>query len=241
MVLCFDEFVVSDITDAMLLARSLDALFKLGVCLIATSNVEPDQLYKNGLQRRSFLPAIELLKRHTKVMHIQTDVDYRLRYLKDAGVFYCPDDQKAAEKMEKTFSVLSHEDNVINQTDIMICERRINVIKEVEGLVWFNFKAICNVPRSQHDYLEIVKQYHTVFISHIPQIASLQKDKIMLFIRLIDVLYDARTKLVFSSSVPIDQIYFDGQFVFDFARTRSRLIEMQSESYLRNDNVAYSP
>lgn len=230
-VLCFDEFVVSDITDAMLLARLLDALFKQGVCLVSTSNVKPDDLYKNGLQRRSFFPAIALLKKYADVIHIQTDIDYRLRYLKDAGVFYYPNDDLAKRKMEKTFSVLSHEDNAINENEIIICDRPIKVVKEVEKCVWFDFDMICSAPRSQHDYLELVKKYPTIFISDINQITPNSKDKIMLFIRLIDVLYDAKTKLVFSSSVPIEKIYPEGQFIFEFARTRSRLIEMQSEAY----------
>jgi cell division protein ZapE len=232
-VLCFDEFVVSDIADAIILARLLDALFKQGVCLVATSNVKPDDLYKNGLQRHSFLPAIALLKKYTQEVHIQTAVDYRLRYLKDAGVFYCPDDENAKQRMEKTFSVLSHEDNEINTNSITVCERAIRVVKEVENVVWFDFDVICKPPRSQHDYLELVTRYHTIFISHIPQIKAEQHDRITLFIRLIDVLYDAKIKLVFSAAVPIAQIYPEGRFEFEFGRTQSRLLEMQSESYLR--------
>jgi cell division protein ZapE len=200
---------------------------------VATSNVKPDDLYKHGLQRHNFLPAIALLKHHTQESSIQTDIDYRLRYLKDAGVFYFSSDVAAQKKMEKTFSVLSHEDNVVNENEITVCERNIRVVKEVEGVVWFDFNVICKPPRSQHDYLELVSRYRTLFISNIPQINAEAKDTISLFIRLIDVLYDAKTKLVFSAAVPIDQIYPEGQFVFDFARTKSRLVEMQSESYIK--------
>ena len=234
-VLCFDEFVVADIADAIILARLLDALFAQGVCLVATSNVKPDDLYKNGLQRTNFLPAIALLKKHTQEVHVQTEIDYRLRYLKDAGVFYCPNNASAQQRMEKTFSVLSHEDNVINQDLITVCDRAVRVVKEVEGVVWFDFNVLCRPPRSQHDYLELVTRYHTLFISNIPQIAAESKDIILLFIRLIDVLYDAKTKLVFSAAVPVAEIYPEGQFSFEFERTQSRLIEMQSEDYLNNN------
>lgn len=233
LVLCFDEFIVSDIADAIILARLLDALFKHGVCLVATSNVKPDDLYKNGLQRHNFLPAIALLKKHTEELFIQTEVDYRLRYLKDAGVFYFPNNNDANKRMEKTFSVLSHEDNVVNERDISVCGRQVRVVKEVEGIAWFDFDVICRVPRSQHDYLELVSRYHTLFISNIPQIPAEAKDTILLFIRLIDVLYDTKTKLILSAMVPIEQIYPEGQFVFEFARTKSRLTEMQSEEYLQ--------
>ncbi len=234
-VLCFDEFIVTDIADAIILARLLDGLFKQGVCLVATSNVRPDDLYKHGLQRHNFLPAIALLKKHTQEIHIQTDVDYRLRYLKNAGVFYYPNDDFARKRMEKTFSVLTREENVINENEITVCERKIRVVKEVEEVVWFDFNVICKPPRSQHDYLELVTRYQTIFISNIPQISAEAKDTASLFIRLIDILYDAKTKLVFSAAVPIEQIYPEGQFVFDFARTKSRLTEMQSENYLSLD------
>lgn len=233
MVLCFDEFVVSDIADAMVFVRLLDELFKKGVCLVATSNVKPDDLYKNGLQRYSFLPAIALLKQHTSEINIQTETDYRLRYLKDAGVFYCPNDDYAMGRMEKTFSVLSHEDNDINNNKIMVCGRPIHVVKEVDGVAWFDFNAICRPPRSQHDYLELASRYHTILMSDMRQIKAEEKDIILLLIRLVDVLYDAKTKLVFSSAVPLEQIYPEGQFAFEFERTKSRLIEMQSENYLK--------
>lgn len=232
LVLCFDEFVVTDIADAIVLARLLDALFKQGVCLVATSNVQPNELYKHGLQRHNFLPAIALLKQHTQVSHIQTEIDYRLRYLKDAGVFYYPNDDDAQKHMEKTFSVLSHEDNEINDRDITVYDRKIRVVKEVENVVWFDFNVICRPPRSQHDYLVLVSSYHTIFISDIPQINADANDTITLFIRLIDVMYDAKTKLVFSAAVPIEQIYPAGRFTFEFERTKSRLVEMQSENYL---------
>lgn len=235
MVLCFDEFVVSDIADAIVLAKLLDALFKRGVCLVATSNVVPDELYKHGLQRNNFLPAIALLKQHTDVLHIQTETDYRLRYLKDAGVFYYPNDDYAEKRMEKTFSVLSHEDNEINANDITVYDRKIRVVKEVEGVVWFDFNVICKPPRSQHDYLELVSRYHTIFVSNIPRIAVDDNNTITLFIRFIDVLYDARTKLVFSAAVPVGEIYTEGRFTFEFERTKSRLTEMQSEMYLKNE------
>lgn len=230
-VLCFDEFIVNDIADAIILAQLLDALFKQNICLVTTSNTMPDHLYLNGLQRRSFLPAIQLLKNHTEVIHIETGTDYRLRYLKDAGVFYYPHDQLALQKMEKTFSVLTHEDHDVSHDPIIVNERPIKVVKIVEQVAWFEFNVLCHTPRSQQDYLELVKRFHTLFLSHIPQISAQSHNTILLFIRLIDVLYDARTKLIFSAAVPIDQIYPSGQFRQEFTRTCSRLLEMQSETY----------
>jgi len=231
LVLCFDEFIVNDIADAIILTKLLEALFKQNLCLVTTSNTQPDQLYLKGLQRNNFLPAIKLLKNHTEVIPIETNTDYRLRYLKDAGVFYFPHDAQALQKLEKTFSVLTHEDHDVSYEPLAVNDRSIKVVKTVETVAWFDFNALCQPPRSQQDYLEIVKRFHTVFLSHIPQISSDAHNTILLLIRLIDVLYDARTKLIFSAAVPITEIYPSGRFHQEFTRTASRLLEMQSETY----------
>lgn len=236
--LCFDELFVNDIADAMILARLFQALFAQGVCLVATSNSMPDDLYKNGLQRKLFLPAIELLKQYTTVLHVPTLIDYRLRHLKKAGVFHTPDDAIADENMEKSFELLAN-NIAINDDPIFICDRFIPIKKQARELVWFDFDVICRVPRSQQDYLAIAKKYNTVFISHIPIISPEAKDTINLFIRLVDVFYDARIRLVFSAADTIKNIYRQGPLLSDYHRTCSRLLEMQSEDYFsKNLTVA---
>ncbi len=229
-VLCFDELAVSDITDAMILGRLFKILFANGVTLITTSNIKPDDLYKNGLQRQHFLSVIKMLKEHMRVMHLATKMDYRKRHLKQAGVFHTPNNEISLQKMEKTFEILAKEE-IVSSGFIDICHRKIAFEKQAGEIIWFDFNAICSVPRSQHDYLEIVKQYKTVFISNIPIIKPQARDKISLFIKLVDVFYDAQIRLVISAAAPIEQLYTQGQLVFEYTRTCSRLHEMQSEHY----------
>ncbi len=232
--LCFDEFFVSDITDAMLLGQLFRSLFQRGVCLVTTSNIPPDDLYKNGLQREQFLPAIAMLKENTTVMHIPTTVDYRLRHLKEAGVFYSPLNEAARQNMEKSFESLR--DNQPVSTDpVMILGRQIHVRKQAGKIIWFDFSDICTVPRSQNDYLAIAEKFHTVFISDIPAIPASAKDTICLFISMVDVFYDARVRLVISSAEPIGEIYSRGYMILEYTRTHSRLLEMQSTDYFMAD------
>lgn len=233
LLVCLDEFFVSDIADAMLLSQFFHALFLHGVCLVTTSNIMPDDLYKNGLQRKSFLPTISLLKQHTTVLHLPSIVDYRLHNKKEAGIYFSPNNDITHKKMEFNFTTLSN-NAPITANPIQIGNRYIEVIKKTDNLIWFDFKIICAIPRCQQDYLEIVKTYHTIFISNIPILSPDEKNQISLFIRLIDILYDNRIRLVISSEVPVDKIYHQGQFYFDFLRTRSRLLEMQSEEYILN-------
>lgn len=230
LVLCFDEFVVSDITDAMLLGRLLKTLFEKHVCLVTTSNTSPDDLYKNGLQRSQFLPAIIAIKKYTDVLHIPSTTDYRLRHLKEAGVFYTPLDETAEKNMEKTFQTLAH-GKKIEIAPITIHGRSIDIVKKAGDIIWFDFDVICRIPRSQHDYLTIAEQYKTVFISHIPVIPANAVDTIRLFVNLVDVFYDARIKLVLSAAEPVPELYRRGSMILEYERTHSRLLEMQSIDY----------
>lgn len=230
LLLCFDELFVADITDAMLLGRLLSALFSQGVCLIATSNTMPDDLYKNGLQREQFLPAIDKLKTQTQVVHVPTRADYRLRQLQAAGVFYTPLGEAANVQMEKSFALLAQDQPVIT-APVKILGRDIPIKKRTENIIWFDFANLCHVPRSQNDYLIIAEQYRTVFISDIPIIPSSAKDTICLFVSLVDVLYDARVRLIISAAEPIAQLYNKGYMTLEYTRTHSRLLEMQSKDY----------
>lgn len=233
LVICFDEFIVTDITDAMLLGRLVRNLYSHGVCLVATSNSAPDDLYRNGLQRQHFIPTIELIKQHALVIHLPSEMDYRLRHLRHAGIFYIPNDEIAQEDMEKSFLLLVNGKSVSNE-DIYICQRNIAIRKRTDDMVWFDFNVICSVPRSQQDYLAIAEKYNTVFISNVTVIPRDSKDKILLFIRLIDILYDARARLVLSAETTMDEIYGQGQMSFEYARACSRLMEMQSDDYCAN-------
>jgi len=231
LLLCFDELVVTDIADAMLLGRLFKLMFTAGICLVTTSNTMPDDLYKRGLQRQSFLPTIALLKQHTDVIHLPTQLDYRANYLRQSGVFYSPNDAAAHHNMEKSFLILSN-DEEWTAYPIEVCGRNIEIIKKTDDVIWFEFDKLCAVPRSQQDYLAIAAQYKTVFISNITAIPLHANNKINLFIRMIDIFYDNRTRVIVSSAVSIPDIYREGNMVSDFKRTHSRLLEMQSYAYI---------
>lgn len=233
-VLCFDELFVSDITDAMLLGRLFKALFSRGVCLVATSNTQPDDLYKNGLQRLQFLSAIAALKSNMDVFHIPTSIDYRLRHLQEAGVFYTPLNEKARQNMEKAFAALTQHQTV-DSDPILIFDRPIKVRKKSHEVIWFDFVDICSVPRSQKDYLAIAEKYRTILISDIPAIEANAKDMICLFISLVDVFYDAHVRLVISAAEPVQQLYSRGYMILEYTRTHSRLLEMQSVDYFTGE------
>lgn len=230
-VICFDEFFVTDITDAMLLSGLLSALFKRGVCLVATSNIVPDGLYPNGLQREKFLPAIALLNRHTQVINVDGGIDYRLRTLQQAALYFYPLNDTSQQELANHFQRLSH-GAPAKTASLTIEGRQVNALSEWEDVVWFDFKAICEGPRSQQDYIVLAKEYHTVLLSDVPQLGATNDDAARRFVYLVDEFYDRGVKLIISAAEPIASLYTTGKLSFEFARTQSRLLEMQSEEYL---------
>jgi cell division protein ZapE len=228
--ICFDEFHVADVTDAMILHRLLDALFKAGVGFVTTSNFHPDGLYPNGLHRDRILPAIELLKQKLEVINVDNGTDYRQRTLTHIELYHCPLGEAADAAMDKTFGELAeaHDEDPVMHIE----SREIRSRRRAGGVIWFDFQTLCGGPRSQNDYLEIASQFHTLLLSNVPQMAVRQASEARRFTWLIDVLYDRRVKLVMSAAVSPEQLYTDGPMAHEFPRTVSRLGEMQSAEYL---------
>ena len=228
--ICFDEFHVADITDALILHRLLAALFENGVGLVTTSNFRPNDLYPDGLHRDRILPAIKLLNDKLVVISVDNGTDYRGLTLEAVDLYHVPADAKADACMESAFNALaeSHDEDPI----LHIEARKIRAMRKAGGLVWFDFKTLCGGPRSQNDYLEIASQFHTVFLSHVPQMPVRMASEARRFTWLIDVLYDRRVKLVISAAVPPAELYTEGPMSHEFPRTVSRLQEMQSKEFL---------
>jgi cell division protein ZapE len=236
-VLCLDEFIVTDIGDAMILAQLLKALFSRGITLITTSNTEPDNLYQDGLQRASFLPAIALLKEHTRSLRLDSGTDYRLRYLEQATVYHTPHSPDVDEQLVKEFTQLAPEEGRLGGS-IHIYNRDIPVRRLADDVVWFDFMALCGPPRSQSDYLELARRFHTVLLSNIPVLGPSLDDVARRFIYLIDEFYDRNVKLIISAASPPETLYQGERLAFDFQRAISRLQEMQSTAYLAQEHRA---
>ncbi len=228
--ICFDEFHVADITDAMILHRLIDALFKNGVGMVTTSNFTPDGLYPNGLHRDRILPAIELLKAEMQVISVDNGIDYRRRTLEKVQMYHTPLGETADAAMNQAFTELAEakdESPVLN-----IESREIKARRKAGGVVWFDFKTLCGGPRSQNDYLELATQFHTVMLSDVPQMFVKNASEARRFTWLIDVLYDRRCKLIMSAAVAPELLYTEGPLSHEFPRTASRLNEMQSAEFL---------
>ncbi len=237
-ILCFDEFSVRDIGDAMILAGLLDALFERRVILIATSNTAPDLLYEGGLQRQRFLPAIQLIRENMQTIEIQHGVDYRLRSLTQATLYHCPVTEASDSLLLSCFCQLVPDPAKIRKNEsIEILERSIDSRYCTDDVVWFGFGQICEGPRSVFDYVELAKMYHAVILADVPQMNEQFGDSAKRFISLVDELYDCRVKLIISAEAPISALYTGEKLSFEFERTRSRLIEMQSEQYLRGQHL----
>ncbi len=230
---CFDEFHVADVTDAMMLHRVLDAMRKYGIGMVTTSNFHPDGLYPDGLHRDRILPAIELLKQTMEVVNVDNGTDYRRRTLEQVRLYHTPLGPDAEAEMESTFERLAEAHD--EEPTLHIEAREIRAIRRAGGVVWFDFRTLCGGPRSQNDYLEIATQFHTVLLSNVPHMPVNMASQARRFTWLVDVLYDRRVKFILSAAVPAESLYTEGPLSHEFPRTVSRLNEMQSKRYLAQE------
>jgi len=230
-VVCFDEFFVSDIADAMILANFLEAIFDRGIALVATSNIAPDGLYADGLQRARFLPAIALLKEHTQVINVDAGTDYRLRTLEQAELYHFPLGPQADAGLEDSFRSLAP-DTAQHWQRIEVNGRYLTCRRVADDVAWFEFPELCAGPRSQNDYIELAREFHAVLLSGVPRLGPAEDDQCRRLINLVDEFYDRNVKLVIAAEAPPWELYSGSRLAFEFERTISRLREMQSHDYL---------
>ena len=233
--LCLDEFFVVDIGDAMILGRLLQHLIARGVCLVTTSNTVPDNLYRDGLQRERFLPAIALLNAHCVVHEMASATDYRLRKLRQGRTWLVPDDDGAEAELHALFERLTVEAEP-GGAHCEINGRMIPCRRQAEGVIWFDFEALCEGPRAVADYIELARDFHTVLLSGLPQMDVNRDNAARRFVHLVDEFYDRAVNLVVAAAVPITEIYAGERLRHEYERTSSRLIEMQSEDYLGREH-----
>ncbi len=230
-VLCFDEFFVSDVADAMILGRLMTKLFERGLILVSTSNIAPPDLYRNGLQRDRFLPAITALETHCEVLNVDGGTDYRLRELVRAHIYHHPLGPATDRALEQRFANLAPGTDR-QATSLNILGRNLNLEAQAHDVAWFRFAELCEGPRAATDYIEIAREFGTVILSEIPQMDRFHDNEARRFLHLVDEFYDRRVKLILSAAVPMNQLYSGERLAFEFARAMSRLEEMQSEEYL---------
>lgn len=230
-VICFDEFFVSNVTDAMILGDLFQKLFQRGITLVATSNIAPDGLYKNGIHRDRFLPTIELVKLHCTILNVDSGVDYRLRVLKQSQLFKHPLNREHDTWIEERFNALT-QSQTISKEPIEVNGRIVNTRAHTEDVLWSEFSELCLKPRSPSDFIEIANTYNTVLVSNVPHLTDHLNDGTRRFIYLVDEFYDRKVKLILTSEDSIIHIYQGEKLAFEIERTRSRLLEMQSEDYI---------
>lgn len=235
-VLCLDEFFVSDIADAMLLSGLLDNLFHNHVTLVTTSNIAPDSLYEEGLQRAKFLPAIELIKNNTRVIELTGNTDFRLRILEQSELFHFPLDESADRVMTESFNRMTAECELNH--DLEINGRNFHARRRGDGIIWFEFAELCEEPRGNIDFIEIARAFNTVVLSNVPRLGEDDSNATRRLINMVDEFYDRNVKLLISADAPVRELYRGRRLEFEFQRTISRLIEMQSHDYLARPHLS---